>query len=286
MRVLVTGVNGLVGTSIAKLLSKKKYNVLLTSRKKENLATQKLDISSINEVNKTISDFKPDVVINSAAMANVDLCEVEKELCWNTNVNGVDNLVKACLKYNCHLVHISTDYIFDGLKEGGIYHETDLPNPQGVYAESKLEAEKIIIKSGVDASILRTILVYGKHKNLNIVTFIKQSLEENKEVKLVDDQIRMPTFVDDLSNACITASERRSKGVFNISGKEQMSYLEIGNIIADHFSLDKKYIKPVKTKDLNQKAKRPFKTGFDLSKSFNELDYNPRGFVESLDLIY
>ena len=78
MRVLVTGVNGLVGTSIAKLLSKKKYNVLLTSRKKENLATQKLDISSIYEVNKTISDFKPDVVINSAAMANVDLCEVEK----------------------------------------------------------------------------------------------------------------------------------------------------------------------------------------------------------------
>ena len=286
MRILVTGVNGLVGTSIAKLLSKKKYNVLLTSREKENLATQKLDISSIYEVNKTISDFKPDVIINSAAMANVDLCEVEKDMCWNTNVNGVDNLVKACLKYNCHLVHISTDYIFDGSKEGGIYLETDLPSPQGIYAESKLEAEKIIVKSGVNASILRTILVYGKHKNLNIVTFVKQSLEENKEVKLVDDQIRMPTFVDDLSIACITAAERRSKGVFNISGKDQMSYLEIGYSIANHFSLNKKYIIPVKTKDINQKAKRPFKTGFDLSKSCRELDYNPRGFIESLDLIY
>ena len=108
MRVLVTGVNGLVGTSIAKLLSQKKYNILLTSRKKEDLATYKLDISSIFEVNKTISDFKPDVIINSAAMANVDLCEVDKDACWKTNVIGVDNLVKACLKYNCHLVHIST----------------------------------------------------------------------------------------------------------------------------------------------------------------------------------
>ena len=96
----------------------------------------------------------------------------------------------------------------------------------------------------------------------------------------------MPIFVDDLSNACITAAERRSKGIFNISGKEQMSYLDIGYTIADHFSLNKKYIIKVKTKDLNQKAKRPFKTGFDLSKSFNELDYNPRGFLESLDLIY
>ena len=96
----------------------------------------------------------------------------------------------------------------------------------------------------------------------------------------------MPTFVDDLAGACIVSAEHRAKGLFNVCGPEQMSYLEIGSRIAKHFSLDTNLINHVKTKDLNQKAKRPYKTGFDLSKSSKILSYLPTGFDESLDQIF
>ena len=164
-------------------------------------------------MSRRIDAFEPDVVINSAAMANVDLCEVEKKSCDDVNITGVRNLVDVCTRYNCHLTHISTDYIFDGKKDSGIYLESDTPSPQSYYAKSKLEGEKIIISSNVKYSILRTILVYGIHEKLNIVTFIKKSLEEGRAVSLVDDQIRMPTYVDDLSRACISASEKKAIGI-------------------------------------------------------------------------
>ena len=219
-------------------------------------------------------------------MANVDLCEEEKELCWKINVSGVKNLVDACRRHSTHLTHISTDYIFDGKKKSGIYNEDDNPNPQGYYAKSKLEGERVIVDSNISYSILRTILVYGIHEKANIVTFVKNSLEENKIVNLVSDQVRMPTFADDLSRACIEASEKKAEGIFHICGPDQMSYLDIGNRIAEYFSLDKNLINHVKTSDLNQKAKRPYKTGFDLDKAKNILNYTPTKFEDSLDIIF
>ena len=286
MKILVTGINGLVGNALDRLLSETNHNTLNTSRTLDGIAQEKLDITSVSEIDKIFDDFKPDAVINSAAMADVDLCEDEKEQCWDVNVNGIKNLIRACKMYDSHLVHISTDYIFDGTKEGGLYTEEDTPNPQGYYAKSKLEGENTILTSDISHSILRTILVYGKHKNHNIVTFVKENLEKGQNVNLVDDQVRMPTFVDDLAGACIVSAEHRAKGIFNVCGLEQMSYLEIGNRIAEHFSLDTHLINHVTTRDLNQKAKRPYKTGFDLSKSSKILSYLPTGFDESLDQIF
>ena len=286
MKILVTGVNGLVGNSIIKILSKSEHEVFKSSRRIEGLADHKIDITLEDDLELFFAKFNPDVVINSAAMANVDLCETEKKSCDDVNINGVRNLVDVCLKYNCHLTHISTDYIFDGQKKSGIYLESDTPSPQGYYAKSKLEGERIITSSNLKYSILRTILVYGMHKKLNIVTYIKKSLEEGNIISLVDDQIRMPTYVDDLSAACVSASEKRAIGIFNVCGPEQMSYLEIGNRIADYFTLNKKLINHVKTKDLNQRALRPFKTGFDLEKSIKFLNYNPTSFNNSLDLMF
>ena len=286
MKILITGVNGLVGSSLYRLLQNSDHELFFSSRNLEGLAKYKVDISDNEEVDYFFKYEKPDIVINSAAMANVDLCETEKDLCWSVNVEGVKNLISACERYGSHLTHISTDYIFDGKKKSGIYKEDDIPNPQGYYAKSKLEGERVIIKSQISYSILRTILVYGVHKNANIVTFVKNSLEENKTVNLVSDQIRMPTFADDLSKACISASEKKAKGIFHICGSEQMSYLDIGNRIAEYFSFDKNLINHVKTRDLNQKAERPFRTGFDLSKAIDILDYIPTKFEDSLKLIF
>ena len=286
MKILITGVNGLVGNSLYKLLEESDHIVYSSSRNIEGLAKYKVDITNKNEVDSFFESEKPDLVINSAAMADVDLCEEERELCWKVNVEGVQNLVDMCNRYGSHLTHISTDYIFDGKKESGIYLENDKPNPQGYYAESKLEGERIISDSNISHSILRTILVYGLHNKPNIITFLKSYLEEGKSVNLVSDQVRMPTFVDDLSRACISASEKKARGVFHICGPEQMSYLDIGNRIAEYFSFDKSLINHVQTKDLNQKAKRPFRTGFDLQKSKEKLNYIPTNFEDSLKLIF
>ena len=286
MKILITGVNGLVGNSLYKLLEESDHIVYSSSRNIEGLAKYKVDITNKNEVDSFFESEKPDLVINSAAMADVDLCEEERELCWKVNVEGVQNLVDMCNRYGSHLTHISTDYIFDGKKESGIYLENDKHNPQGYYAESKLEGERIILDSNISHSILRTILVYGLHNKPNIITFLKSYLEEGKSVNLVSDQVRMPTFVDDLSRACISASEKKARGVFHICGPEQMSYLDIGNRIAEYFSFDKSLINHVQTKDLNQKAKRPFRTGFDLQKSKEKLNYIPTNFEDSLKLIF
>lgn len=286
MKILITGVNGLVGNSLYKLLEESDHIVYSSSRNIEGLAKYKVDITNKNEVDSFFESEKPDLVINSAAMADVDLCEEERELCWKVNVEGVQNLVDMCNRYGSHLTHISTDYIFDGKKESGIYLENDKPNPQGYYAESNLEGERIILDSNISHSILRTILVYGLHNKPNIVTFLKSYLEEGKSVNLVSDQVRMPTFVDDLSRACVSASEKKARGVFHICGSEQMSYLDIGNRIAEYFSFDKSLINHVQTKDLNQKAKRPFRTGFDLQKSKEKLNYIPTNFEDSLKLIF
>ncbi len=286
MKILITGVNGLVGNSLFNLLKKSNHKIFPSSRSIEGLAKYRLDITDRDEVDSFFKSFSPDAVINSAAMANVDLCEEERELCWKVNVEGVQNIISACERYDTHLTHISTDYIFDGKKESGIYLENDKPNPQGYYAESKLEGERVILDSRVSHSILRTILVYGKHNKLNIVTFLKSALEEGRNVNLVSDQVRMPTFVDDLSRACISASEKKASGVFHICGPEQMSYLDIGNRIAEYFSFDKSLINHVRTKDLNQKAKRPFRTGFDLEKAKSILAYKPTKFNDSLNLIF
>ena len=286
MKILVTGSNGLVGNALDRVLSGSEHKHINTSRTLGGISSHILDISDYDSVEVVMKKFLPDVVINSAAMADVDKCEVEKEKCWNVNVGGVKNLVKACDKYGSHLVHISTDYIFDGKKEGGIYLEDDEPSPQGVYAESKLAGEDVVLSSGISASILRTILVYGIHERHNIVTFVKDSLERGEQVNLVSDQVRMPTFVEDLAGACQSAAEQKAQGVFNVSGSEHMSYLDIGNAVAEHFSLDKSLIRHVKTSDLNQVATRPLVTGFDLSKSRKILNLAPTPFKDSLDLIF
>ena len=238
MKILVTGSNGLVGNAIHKLLTNSDHEHINTSWSLGGIASHVIDITDNESIEKVVKEFRPDAIINSAAMANVDNCEVERDKCWKVNVEGVKNLVNTCDNYGIHLVHISTDYIFDGKKVGGIYIEDDEPSPQGFYAESKLAGEKVILSSSVSSSILRTILVYGIHERHNIVTFVKEKLEKGEQVNLVSDQVRMPTYVDDLARACISAAEKKAKGIFNISGEKHMSYLDIGNTIAEHFSLN------------------------------------------------
>lgn len=293
MRILITGSNGLLGQNIVKQLQVHDADFLATSKGENRISSlnssnyKQLDIKNKKEVESVFNSYQPTVVINTAAMTNVDACESQKDLCWDMNVNAVQYLIDACKKHNTHLIHLSTDFVFDG--ESGPYKESDIPNPLSYYGKSKFEAEQLIQKSNLENwAIARTIIVYGfveKMSRSNVVLWAKSALEKGEPINVVDDQFRSPTHGSDLAKGCLLIADKKANGIFHLSGKELMSILELVERVADYYDLDKSIITPIKSETLNQAAKRPPITGFDLSKSKKELGYNPVSFEEGLALV-
>ena len=293
MKFLITGSNGLLGQKLIQKLSRlSSVDLIATSIGKnrlshtENYKYVSLDITDKDNVNDVISSENPDVVINTAAMTNVDLCEDEKERCDALNVDAVRYLANACLKVSAHLIHISTDFIFDG--EDGPYKEEDKPNPLSYYGLSKLDSEKILYKHECNWTILRTIIIFGVGKSLskgNIVLWAKGALEKGEDLNIIDDQFRAPTLAEDLADACILAANKKEYGIFNISGKDIMSIYEMVERIGKYYKLNTTNLNRISTDMLNQKAKRPPRTGFILDKAKEVLGYNPHSFEESLSII-
>jgi len=291
-KILITGSNGLLGQKLVNLCSKlNNFEVHAISRgsnkneSSKNYSYYNVDITNSEKVTELIHDIKPHFIVNCAAMTNVDLCQNEKEKCHQINVEAVQVLVNYAKENNIHLIHISTDFIFDG--KNGPYKENDKPNPLNYYGLSKLKSEEIIVRSDIKHTILRTILVFGKVDNMstnNIVLFVKNALENRQEVTIVDDQYRMPTFADDLAKACLLAIERSAYGVYHISSNELLSIYEMAVQIADVFDLDKALIKRISTGELKQTAKRPAKTGFNLQKSQKILNFPLYSFKNRLQV--
>ena len=291
IKVVVTGSNGLLGQSLINLLLKEKevYKVFGLSRGdnrsgRDDFSYVSIDITNEKKLKEILLETEPNVIINTAAMTQVDDCEGDREACDLLNVSVVEWLGEISEKIEAHLIHLSTDFIFDGIK--GNYKETDVPNPLSYYGVSKLKSEEVLINSKISYTILRTILVFGKVYDMsrsNIVLWVKSMLEKGKEITIVDDQFRSPTYVEDLALACKIAMDKKAKGIFNISSNELLSVYEIVQQIADVFHLDKKLIKPISTSSLNQTAPRPAKTGFDLSKTNRVLEFYPESFKESLE---
>ncbi len=292
MLCLITGSNGLLGQKLVDSLKNYNYTIIATSlgvNKNPNTdfyTYQSLDITKKDDVESVIQKYSPDVIFNTAAMTNVDLCEDEKNKCDYVNTHSVSFLADAALKENSHLIHISTDFVFDGKKE--IYHEDDIPNPLSYYGKSKLNSEKILINHSCKWSILRTILIYGVGENLeknNIVVWAKHQLEQGNTISIIDDEYRALTFADDLAEACVRTAQNKVYGLMNICGKEIMSIFEIVERIAKFYNFDTSLINRIQSKQLNQKAKRPPKTSFDLTKAKNKINYSPKLFEESLKII-
>ena len=219
-------------------------------------------------------------------MTNVDLCEDEKAACDALNVDAVQYLADACACIDAHLIHISTDFIFDG--EDGPYKEEDEPNPLSYYGLSKLNSEQLLYAHKVKWSILRTIIVFGVGENLskgNIVLWAKGALEKAEPLNIIDDQFRAPTLAEDLAEACILAAKKKAYGIYNASGKDIMSIYEIVERIAKYYGNTTENLNKISTATLNQKAGRPPRTGFILDKAKEVLGYNPHGFEECLAII-
>lgn len=292
MRILVTGANGLLGQKLIQLLdSKKEIGLIATARNPLSIRLTRgkfhlLDITNKDSVDSVISQTKPDVVINTAAMTQVDHCETEREKCWLSNVTAVSYLVEACERSKTKLIHVSTDFIFDG-KEGPL-KEDAIPDPVNYYGESKLAGEEIIKKSTLEWSIIRTVLVYGITSDLsrsNIVLWVKQNLESGKVINVVNDQWRTPTLAEDLAMGCYQVASKKATGIFHISGEVMMTPYDIALETAKYFKLDKSLIKPTDSNTFKQPAARPLKTGFHIGKAKELLGYSPHSFNEGLAVL-
>ena len=292
-KVLITGSNGLLGQKLVEKLSKLSgIEVIATARGQnrlpftENYKYVSLDITKKEEIDEVFEAEKPDTVIHTAAMTNVDQCESEKDACWELNVKSVEYLLEASKKQDSFFVHLSTDFIFDG--KNGPYDETAEANPLSFYGWSKYAAEKLVINSDVKWAIARTVLVYGIAFDMsrsNIILWVKSSLENGKAINVVNDQWRTPTLAEDLADGCILIAEQKAEGIFNISGKDLLNPYQMAIMTADFFNLDKSLITEVDGTKFTQPAKRPAKTGFILDKPISVLGYNPKTFEEGIAFV-
>lgn len=294
MKILITGANGLLGQKLISLLTAHAdTSVLATGRgdcrfpiEAEHIRYERMDITKRHQVNQVVDMFSPDVIINTAAMTNVDQCETEKEACWELNVTAVEFLLAAAERNKSFFLHVSTDFIFDGTY--GPLTEDAKPNPVNFYGESKLDAEKVIMKSEAPWSIARTVLVYGITHNMsrsNIILWVKNSLENGQTIKVVDDQWRTPTLAEDLAKGCYLIAKDKVEGVFNISGKDFLTPYEMAVKTADFFKLDQSLIEKTDGSQFSQPAKRPPKTGFIIDKARNVLGYEPHSFEEGIKVL-
>ena len=291
-KILVTGSNGLLGQKLILKLSKDPEVQLLGISKGENRVLdlnfdyQSIDITDENSVHQVIDEFSPEIIIHTAAMTNVDACESDKEGCLNLNVRATQYIADAAQKHKSHIVHLSTDFIFDGNQ--GPYREEDEPNPLSFYGHSKWDSEKIIQAYPYPWSIARTVLVYGTVPGLsrsNIVLWAIGALKKGDPLKVVNDQFRSPTLAEDLAEGCILIAKGGYEGIFNISGPDYMSVLELVERVADFFKLRKDLIHPISSNTLNQVAKRPPITGFIIDKAVQKLGYNPHSFEKGLAIV-
>ncbi len=290
MKILITGSNGLLGQKIVKHCLQKNIQFLATSKGENrnpdcpNTNYFPMDITNKLEINPVFEAFYPTHVIHTAAITNVDYCELNKEECDEVNVQATKYLFDAAQRHEAYFTLLSTDFVFDG--EKGDYLETDEVNPLSYYAESKLKAENLLLHSEYKKwAIARTIIVFGQAHNMsrsNLVLWVYDSLKANKEINVVTDQIRTPTWADDLALGCIALSENNAFGIYHLSGKDKVSMYDFALLVADFFHLNKALIKATTSDTLNQPAKRPPHTGFDISKAKKDLNYDPISLKEAL----
>ncbi|HEX7845040.1 MAG TPA: SDR family oxidoreductase [Chitinophagaceae bacterium] len=290
MSILITGANGFLGHYLVEQLLKSKQQVIATGKgdsrlpfnDDENFQYQAMDFTDPFAVHDVFEKFKPSVVVHAGAMSKPDDCEKGQWQAYTTNVEATITLLVNAEECKAHFIFISTDFVFSG--EEGMYKEDDEPGPVNFYGKTKLEAEEAVKEYEYDWSIVRTVLVYGKPQagRGNILTVVKDKLEKGEEYSVFDDQVRTPTYVEDLASAIVNIIEQKAKGVYHISGEDVFTPYEMACKTADHLGYDRSLIKKVTAAEFSQPARRPLKTGFIIEKAKRELGYSPVSFEEGL----
>jgi dTDP-4-dehydrorhamnose reductase len=290
-RILITGSNGLLGQKTAEVFSRSDYPLLLTSAEdgsvfdEQSLPYRKLDITRRQDVRSVVDEFEPAVIINTAAVTDVDGCEANRESAWQVNAGGVENLAIAAKFVGATVIQISTDYVFDG--RSGPYSESDRPNPLSYYGRTKLASENILKTSGIPAACIRTMVLYGNGLEVkpNFALWLVRTLSDGKQVRVVTDQIGTPTLADDVAFAILKIVELGRTGLYHVAGPDLVSRYEFAQTAARVFDLDQRLIVPVKTGSMKQAAPRPLKSGLLTLKAQIELDCKLSGPEHGLTVL-
>jgi dTDP-4-dehydrorhamnose reductase len=294
MKILLTGANGFLGYYLTKQLLKENYTVVATGKAESRFAFstegyiyEPMDFTDPFAVHDVFEKYQPEVVIHSGAISKPDECEKDQWQAYVTNVEGTVTMLTNAEAYKSFFIFLSTDFIFSG--EKGMYTEEDEPGPVNYYGQTKLEAEEAIKEYSFDWSIVRTVLVYGSPQpggKGNILSVVKEKLEKGEEYSVFNDQLRTPTHIDDLVNGIIAIINKQATGVYHLSGEEVLTPFDMACRLADHLGLNTSLIKKVTAGEFVQPAKRPAKTGFDISKAKRELGFQPISFEEGLVKIF
>ncbi len=266
-RLLVVGSTGLVGSKLASIASRygfEPHNTQYTRKSPFPNAVQ-LDITDHDATLRLVREIRPKVIVNTAALTNVDYCEAHKEEAEDVNVGGVRNLAEAAWSNDCRLIQISTDSVFDGTY--GHYTESDTPHPLNCYSMTKLEAEKIVSQLSNHA-IARPSVVHGWHsqtvgatsgstKPMNFAMFVLNRLKNNETVRAIRDQYSSPTLADNLAEAVLRLSKTPENGIFHTAGRSCLSRYEFALKLAQIFEYPTKLVQPVFTSEFPQQAVRP-----------------------------
>ena len=286
MKIMILGANGFTGRRILKRLSSK-HQVLACSLHPDILPEEGyefhiLDMQSVDATDALLNNFRPDVIINASAMSVVDYCEQHPEEAYALNVTAVKHLAEYSQSNSCRLIHLSTDFVFDGTATEA-YTETDTTNPINYYGKTKQWSEEVIEQACTNYAIARIEVVYGKPFNGqhgNIVHLVKTRLENRQSIRVVSDQFRSPTWVEDIARAIESLLSDKYQGIYHICGGETMSVADIAYRVAKHFGLDTSLIQPVTTEEMNEATPRPLFSPMNTEKALKEFGYQPSRLEE------
>lgn len=281
-KILIFGASGLTGYKIAKIAVSEyevygTYNIRPTNI--ENCNIFKLDLTQIDQVHKTFAEIKPDIVVNTTALHNVDYCEENKNQATQVNVGIVKTLYSNSERSNSRLIHISTDYVFDG-RATRPYTESDKAFPISVYGKSKLDGENVLAES--NHVVIRPSVVYGwtplelagttssSGKPMNFAMWLLTKLNKNESLKLVTDQFASATLADSLATSILKIAESKKGGLYHVAGLSCESRYEFAIKLAQKFGYDQNLISKVDSSSFVQKAQRPKYSCLDCQKAIRE----------------
>tara|TARA_Y100001960_G_scaffold121459_1_gene129747 strand:- start:3441 stop:4304 length:864 start_codon:yes stop_codon:yes gene_type:complete len=278
--ILITGAYGQLGEACIKNL-KLNFNIISAGRHTSDNGVQ-LDITDAAMTEKVVAETRPDLILNLAAMTNVNGCETDPEMAEAINVDGVKNL---CKNFDGHFIQISTDYVFDGTD--GPYGEDGETNPISVYGQTKLAADKWLTDNHPKVTIFRANVVYGytKRTKASFVKWVVDSLSDRKPIRVVDDQWNNPTWTESIATVIKVLIEKEALGLYHYGDKEYMNRYEFAHLIAKVFDLDASLILPISTTDLKQPAPRPLKSGLKTEKIESALGIVPNSVETCLQEI-
>lgn len=294
-KILVIGANGFTGRRILDDLSRNlSYQTTGCSLHDDicphsgNYRFIRTDICNRQAVEKLFQEVQPDVVINTSALSVPDYCETHHAEADAVNITAVEHLAECCEAGGSRFIHLSTDFVFGGDTDRP-YTEEDIPAPVNYYGYTKLEGEKRIAAVCRDYAIVRVVVVYGAAlpgQHGNVLQLVANRLRNNEEVFVVSDQWRTPTFVGDVSQGVEKLISHPQNGIYHLCGSECLTIADIAYRVADVLGLNRSPIRPVTTKEMNEKTPRPRFSGLSIEKAHRELGYRPYTLEEGIKLMF